>query len=192
MTMKEEMTLKMDALIVKTARNEKGMILLTVLILIFISTLLGVIALNSTNVEIQISGYEKRVSNAFSAAEAGVDLGVLVIENTLKDGTLAPLGMTIFGKPIAMDTIIQLGGEINDQENAYDEDTVDRSDANFAPDLAISDFKGVAVNVDIDRLFLEVLSGNAMEMAMGYEGRGTGAASGGVSIYYRIASAGEN
>ena len=177
----------------KTLNNEDGMILLTVLILMFIATLLGVISINSSTIEVQISGNEKRVSTSFAAAEAGIDLAIPIIEQSLAAGSLTPSSFSVSGNAVDMDTVIypgtnktQLYNEIADPAFSYNDDTTENPDI-YIEDLGV----GVEVSIDIDRLYSTVIAGGALEFAMGYEGVGAGAAGGGVIVYYRITSAGK-
>lgn len=163
--------------------NEKGVILLTVLILLFIGTLIGVIALNNSTVEIQIAAYENKVSTLFATTEAGLDLAVPIIEETLDRGALTPSSMTIGGHTVTPAS--NLLGEILNVANVYDTDT-----AAGSPDISIPTLEGSEIKIDIDRLYTEVIPGGALEMAAGYEGEGKGAAGGGMAIYYRIHSRG--
>ena len=178
--------------LVKTLRNEDGMILLTVLILMFIATLLGVISINSSTIEVQISGHEKKTSTSFAAAEAGIDLSIPIIEQSLISGKLTPSAFSVVdsagvSRAVTMDwDNDQLYKEISDPDYANDTDTTESA----TPDISIPDLGGVVVNIDIDRLYSEVIAGGALEFAMGYEGVGAGAAGGGVALYYRINSAG--
>jgi len=168
----------------KNLKNEKGMILLTVLILMVIITLLGTIAINSSTIEVQISGNEKRIATAFAGAEAGLGVSVPVIESTLDVGYLKPAPGSFTLSGVTMDET-NLANEILDPAHSYDPDTTS------TPDISIPSLGGVKVNVDIDRLFSEAIAGGALEFAMGYEGVGAGAAGGGVAVYYRISSSGK-
>lgn len=183
----------------KTLNNEDGMILLTVLILMFIATLLGVISINSSTIEVQLAGNEKKVSTAFAAAEAGLDLSIAVIELSLAEKKLYPSSFNVLDRDgvaqgVVMDTAIspgtsktQLYNEIADPTFSNDTDTTESATPDiFIPDLGV----GVEVSIDIDRLYSEIIAGGALEFAMGYEGVGAGAAGGGVAVYYRINSAG--
>jgi len=155
----------------RTLNNERGAILITTLLLIVIITLIGIIAINTATVDIQISGQTKRSSMAFGGAEAGVDLAIPVIENTLADGALPsmPSGFT-YGSDLVAE--IQTDPTI--------------SDPAFDTDITISNINGVRVDVDIDRLYKYIIPGGALEFASGYEGIGAGAAGGGVGVLYRI------
>jgi len=70
----------------KLYNNEKGAILITMLLLMVIVTLIGVIAINTATVDIQITGNTKRESIAMGAAEAGIDLSIPIIENSVSAG----------------------------------------------------------------------------------------------------------
>lgn len=152
----------------KTINNERGAILITILLLMAIVTLIGIIAINTATVDIQISGQTKRSSMAFGGAEAGVDLAIPVIENALANGALPP-GLT-YGPDLL--------AEIQSDPTV--------SDPAFDTDITVSNLNGVAVNVDIDRLYVYVIPGSSLEFASGYEGIGAGAAGGGVGVLYRI------
>ena len=177
----------------KTFNNEDGMILLTVLILMFIATLLGVISINSSTIEVQLAGNERQVSTSFAAAEAGIDLAIPIIEQSLAFGTLTPSSFSVTGsdgvaREVEMDMVNeQLYKEISDPSYSYDDDTT----GSTIPDIYIEDLGGAEVKIDIDRLYANIIEGGALEFAMGYEGVGAGAAGGGVEVYYLIASAGE-
>lgn len=172
----------------KTFNNEKGAILITMLLLMVIVTLIGVIAINTATVDIQISGNLKRVSTAMQGAEAGVDLSIPIIENTLAVGQLTTSStatvLTIGSLTTIDDGATNLGSEIQN-------DQVDPELSNFIADISIADIgQGVAVNVDIDRLYSYALPGGSLEFASGYEGTGAGAGGGGVGVLYSIDSQG--
>ena len=163
--------------------NERGAVLITTLLLIVIITLIGLIAINTATVDIQISGQTKRSSMAFGGAEAGVDLAIPVIEGTLASGALVPPAPT--GIITALDTgaAPNLLGEITASSD-YNTDT-----ASGSPDIT-AELNGVDVQIDIDRLYSYQLPGGAIEFAAGYEGVGAGAAGGGTGVIYRIDSQG--
>lgn len=170
----------------KQIRNENGMILVTVILLMAIVALLGVIAINTSTVDIQISGNMRRMSSAFSGAEAGTDLAVPVIERTLAAGELDPTSIS--------DGTVDGGGDLATEITGGSDYNMDS--ASGSPDLEYTlsgpDENGgsVQVQVDIDRMYAYTLPGGAMEFASGYEGTGAAAAGGGIGILYRITSEG--
>jgi Tfp pilus assembly protein PilX len=167
----------------KKLRNEEGVILLTVILLMAVIALLGVLTINTTTVDLQISGNQRRASIAFSGGEAGTDLAQPIIERTIDAGTLTPTTVsdgTVDPNPLAG---IGLGTEITGG-NDYNADTPYAN-----PDLTIS-VGDATVNVDIDRLYSYTLPGGALEFASGYEGTGAAAAGGGIGVLYMIDSVG--
>jgi four helix bundle protein len=177
--------------------NEKGAILITMLLLMVIVTLLGVIAINTSTIDIQITGHSKREALALQGAEAGIDLSIPIIESTLAMGQLSTSTTTVstafifssgsgsgYGTAGATLDTVSLSTEITGGSD-YNTDT-----AAASPDIAITDLKGVDVNVDIDRLYSYALAGGSLEFASGYEGAGAGAGGGGVGILYGIDSQG--
>jgi len=163
--------------------NENGTVLISMLLLLAVVTIVSIIALNTTTVELQIMGNLKKSSMSFSSAEAGVDLSIPSIENTILLGTLYPTSLVVSGATATMD-IVNLGDELLGKR-LYDPDT-----ASSSPDFYISKLNGVVVSVDVDRLYSGLLPGGSAEMASGYEGIGVSAAGGGTAIYYRITSLG--
>ncbi len=177
-----------------TLNNEKGTILITMILLMVIVTLIGVIAINTATVDIQISGNLKRVSTAFEGAEAGVDLSIPIIENTIAGGALTTSSS---GVSYTIGTLANLDdGSANDKDTTLleseiltDQSATELSD--FNADITIADIgQGIAVSMDIDRLYSYALPGGSLEFASGYEGVGAGAGGGGVGILYGIDSQG--
>lgn len=169
--------------------NQRGAILITMLLLMVIVTLLGVIAINTSTIDIQITGYAKRESLAFQGAEAGIDLSIPVIEQTIAEGTLTPTTI-----PITIGTTTTNYSLTGDPPNLASEILNDQPASElsaFNADISISNVgQGVEVKVDIDRLYSYALPGGSLEFAAGYEGVGAGAGGGGVGILYSIDSQG--
>lgn len=162
--------------------NQRGIILITVLLLLLIVTLLGIIAVDTSTVDLQISGNVKRGSIAFEGAEAGVDLSVPVIEQTMANGTLTPASITVEGTAATIDG--SLVTEITTQ-------STDAEKTAFDGDITGITLQNVAVNVDIDRLYSVSVEGSSNEFAAGYEGVGAGAAGGGIGVLFRVTSRGK-
>jgi Na+-transporting methylmalonyl-CoA/oxaloacetate decarboxylase gamma subunit len=62
--------------------NEKGVALIIVLLMLLILTLIGISAISTTTFETNISGNERVGTNAFYAADAGVQMGLNQLPNT--------------------------------------------------------------------------------------------------------------
>lgn len=177
----------------KTLRNQNGMILVTVLLLMMVVAILGTIAINTSTIDIQIFGNLKKSSETLESGEAGVEISIPIIERSLSAAELEPTQITVNGSTRCLDkvggdcsssTANNLGLELTGGSN-YDADSTTSN-----PDLKMPMAGGVEVTVDIDRLYSYTLPGGALEFASGYEGVGAAAAGGGVGVLYRITSEG--
>lgn len=178
-------------------KNQDGMILVIVMLLMMVVAILGTIAINSSTVDVQITGNLKKSTESLAVAEAGVELSVPIIERTLAAGGLDPASFQVSGsngtpKTVCLDkvggdcsseTVNELAEEISGGKD-YDPDT-----PGTAADFAVTR-DGTTATVDIDRLYAYTLPGGAMEFASGYEGVGAAAAGGGIGVLYRITSEG--
>lgn len=167
----------------KAKHGQQGFVLILVLVLMVIMTLLGIMVIDFSTIDLQITGNQKRVSITLEGADAGLDLSIPVIEKTLEDGALDAAALTDSGIVTAVDTT-DLLDELTGMAN-LDPDT-----ASASPDLTMASLGGIEVKVDIDRLISDILAGGALEFASGYEGIGAGAAGGGISVLYRVTSHG--
>ncbi len=168
--------------------NEKGTILISMLMLLVIVTILAVIALSMTSVELQVMGNLKKTDRTLNAAEGGVELGHAVIEATLQAGQLAPSSIAGVGVDVVSSgtRTYSLADEILGKQNYYPDTAYDPNPANMQPNLTFSSVGGTAVYVDIDRLYTTTVPGSALEFASAYDGIGVSAGGGGAVIYYRI------
>lgn len=153
------------------------MILAMVLMLMAVIAILGVMAINTSTIDIQIFGNQKRGSESFEMAQAGVDVSIPIIENTLNNGTVP-----VFNSPHPITLATDVGSEVLGAAVSTD------SISNL-PDVTVTT-GGATAKADIDRLFTQALAGGSLEFAGGYEGVGASAAGGGTSILYRIRSEG--
>jgi len=167
----------------KSVNNQRGFVLVMVLGLMVIMTLLGIMVIDFSTIDLQITGNQKQAAIAVEGADAGLDLSIPVIEGTLQGGVLDAAAITDLGVVTAVDTT-DLEDEINGAKS------LDADTAAASPDLTMDDLGGVTVQVDIDRMISDVLPGGAMDFASGYEGIGSGASGGGVQVLYRVQSQG--
>lgn len=159
-------------------KNEEGMVLAMVLMLMVVIAVLGAMAINTSTIDVQIFGNQKRSSEAFEVAQAGVDVSIPIIENTLIDGAIPDFSALpeIVLHPDTGDEILGTA--------------VENDGVNNLPDVTVTMSNGTISRSDIDRLYTQAIAGGAMEFAGGYEGTGASAAGGGTAILYRIRSEG--
>ena len=58
---------------IKCLNNEKGVALITSIMLLSLLTIIGFSAMNSSDIELRIAGNERAATQAFNLAEAGID-----------------------------------------------------------------------------------------------------------------------
>ncbi|MDF1580788.1 MAG: pilus assembly PilX N-terminal domain-containing protein [Desulfuromonadales bacterium] len=167
-----------------SVRNESGVILITVLLLMLIMTFLGIMVIDTSTIDMQIAGNFKRTTTAFEGAEAGVEIAIPIIERTMFNGSMLPYNsLTTSPNLIDPDLVSEITGSLNNSSDHFCGGSVD-------PDIVIADLNGVKIEVDIDRLLSDTVAGGAIEFASGYEGVGAGAAGGGNQVLFRIVSQG--
>lgn len=160
-------------------KNEEGMILGMVLMLMVVIAVLGIMAVNTSTIDIQIFGNQKRSSESFEVAQGGVDVSIPIIENTLIDGASPDF--------TALPAIV-LEGSVGDEILGVPDSPAE--DNAQLDDVTVTMAGGATARVDIDRLYTQALAGGSLEFAGGYEGVGASAAGGGTAILYRIKSEG--
>lgn len=161
--------------------DERGIALLTVVLLLVALTVIGIAAMTVTGMENKMAGYGRSAETVSSAAEACMGTAVKIIQDTIDAGALPasyldnanPTGPV----PNANATLLQQ--EIMGQSD----NNPDSADASPNTTATLFNF---AVRGDIDRLYAAPKVGGALQFAGGYEGTAGGAAGGGVDIYYRI------
>ncbi len=162
----------------KRLKNEEGMILVMVLVLMMVIAVLGVMAINTSTIDIQIFGNQKRSSESFEVAQAGIEVSIPIIENTLLDGEVPDF--------TALPEIV-LDGDVGDEVLGV---VVSDDSVSNLPDVTVTMAGGANARTDIDRLYAQPVAGGSLEFAGGYEGVGASAAGGGTAILYRIRSEG--
>jgi hypothetical protein len=165
-------------------RNERGIILVTVMVLLLVVTFIGMISISTTTTGITIGGNKNLKKRNMHAGESGIEYSVPLIGETVYEREF----------PIAYDalrsaSVTNIVNEITGNPSDIDlDDTIDSADPTsgiFAPDLAFP-VGGTTVNTDIDFLYATTLQGSSIEYASGYLGVGKGISSAGAIIHYRI------
>jgi hypothetical protein len=155
--------------------NEKGSTLIYSVLILLLLTVIGIAATNTSTLEILISGNDKLHKMAFHESDGGTEVGIELVEQNIYmagfDATdLAGLGDINATNPILyFNTTAVMASDIN-------------RDAYFP--------KNYGGNEPHTNLTIggntELSTGNAMQMAAGYEGIGKGAAGGGAYKIYDI------
>jgi Tfp pilus assembly protein PilX len=158
--------------------NEKGYILITVLLLLLVLTVVGMTAIGTSTIENVLSGNIRLREQNLSKAEAGADISASVIEHVVREEDTVGFANIVKDANLANELIV----------NDFDTDEADTNpDVSFPIDNPAGDPDNV--NVDIDKMMVSWMFGSSVEFASGYEGIGK---SGGAGFYtfHRINSTG--
>lgn len=168
--------------------DDRGIALMTVLVLMLILTVLGIAAVTVTGMENRIAGFQRTTEVAADAAESCMSTSVKIIQLAIEQGSVPAAVVSATGPvPTGAETSanpslsMEIRGELGAENHA---DTVGGSGA-MGPDYSQT-INGYSVLGDIDRLYLQAKSGSGMQFAAGYEGVGMGSATGGSEVLYRV------
>jgi Tfp pilus assembly protein PilX len=167
--------------------SEKGMAMLTVMLLLIIMTVLGLTAITVTGLENRMAGNVLGQETATVAAESCVGTAVNIIQQTIAASAL-PANYYGSGGPVPASNATTLYNEIlgiSGYENYADVAV----GSGAAPNTSVS-IAAYAVSGDIDRLFAKAKVGSGMQFASASEGLGGGA--GGFEVEYRIDCTAQN
>ena len=170
------------------AKNEQGIAMLTVLLIMLMMTVLGISAITVTGLENRMAGSVTSMEAATAAAESCAGIGVNIIQQTIDPyggaGTL-PAAFLSNATPVA-GPVPQTNATLLTQEimGSSDNNSDFPDGTGSAPNLdqTIGAFR---VYGDIDRLYIKGSAGSGMQQFAGYEGTGSSAV-GSSNIYYRI------
>ena len=159
--------------------NPDGLVTMAALLFLIILTIVGTSAISSSTMEVQIATNDEIHKMTFYAADGGADLGTELVELNIA----CPTGFA--NDNLAIDTINVIDKDFWMQQPDENDDVPLPSDTER--DVLIGDNAGNHTNLSIaGRTGFGV--GAAIEMAAAYEGKGKAAASGGVTLDYRIYS----
>ncbi len=191
-------------------RGEQGFVLVMALIALVVLSLIGLAAMNTSNIEKTIAQNINEAEKNFYGADGGTEAGIEILEWNLS----SPLGFNGTGiDDTNPGTFWPIGGlQISDSKFAYDQNENDLPwdpvaaglnpgaafDANYVASdgarsiripetMAIANDGAPHTNVAIYGT-TTLGAGSAIQMGAGYEGKGRGAAGGGSVINYQINS----
>jgi Tfp pilus assembly protein PilX len=156
-------------------RNEKGMILVVVMIMMILVTGLGIMIISSTTSNITVTGNRRLKNDNLYAGESGIDISGPFIEDTsFERSILQKYSSFSFSSDVTQEIL----AEVIDRDDTGD-------NALSSPDVTFT-LSGKNINIDVDYLYATTAAGGAIEYASGYEGAGKGLGQAGAEIYYRV------
>jgi hypothetical protein len=160
--------------------NSDGAVTIAALLILAVLTIIGISSISTSTIEVQIATNDKVHKMAFYAADGGSQLGTELLE--LNIACAAGFANDI---PVNNITVVDLDFWMQgDTDKPAD---ISDYSSDTERDVQIDAAAGTHTNLSIyGETALGV--GGAIEMAAGYEGKGKGAAGGGVSLLYDIYS----
>jgi hypothetical protein len=164
-------------------KNERGIALVTITLIIILVTAIIAMALNISEIEINLASTNRRTTQGFHAAESGAELSIPVIKDTLLQNAIPTYGSSgvvvdprnLIGSTSIPDFVEELAsgvGSLNDS-------------AKSNPNMTITSISGQTIKVDVDYEASVDLAGSEFEeFGIRYHRKvgGTGCASG--TLYY--------
>ena len=171
--------------------DQRGVALLTGMLIMIIMTVIGIASITLTGLENRLAGFVRSGEAASVAAESCLHSAVRTIETgiryseipaELKDNA-SPAG------PVPNANAATLFNEISGAtgyESYGDVLPATYPNFNIGVPNPLTTLNNFVVQGDIDRLQSKQAAGGSLLMLQGYEGLGSGAASGGLEILYQI------
>ena len=163
--------------------NSNGGVTIAALLILAVLTIIGISSISTSNMEVQIATNDKVHKMAFYAADGGAELGTELLELNIA----CPSGFASDNLPINNVTVVDRDFWMQDDEPKDASDNVIPYPSDTEHDVQIDGATGPHTNLSIFGA-TSFGVGGAIQMAAGYEGKGKGAAGGGVSLLYQIFS----
>ncbi len=170
-----------------TRSDERGVALLTVMMVLLMLTVLGIAAITVSGLENNMAGLQRTMEASGQAAESCLGTGANIIQQVFlpENGTQVPallLDNNAPPGPVPNGNKTVLENElIGNPENLTDVPT----GTGAAPNLRMT-VGPYAVAGDIDRLYVKMKAGTGQMQFSAYEGTGVGSGANGVDAYFRI------
>jgi Tfp pilus assembly protein PilX len=168
-------------------KNEQGIAMMTVLLVMLMMTVLGISALTVTGLENRMAGSMTSMESATAAAESCTGTGVNLIQQTIDPyGGAGTLPTAFLSNATPAGPVPQTNATVLNQEimGSSDNNSDIPDGAGAVPNL-VQTVGAYTVNGDIDRLYIKGSAGSGMQQFAGYEGTGNSAV-GSSNIFYRV------
>jgi Tfp pilus assembly protein PilX len=158
-------------------KNQQGIAMLSILMLMLILTVLGIGAMTITGIENRVTGFASSMEASSAASDACVSTGVKVIQQVLDVSN----GMSV---PTAL------------LDNQISGDSTAAADAPIGPPFPpgivaavpnlVQTVGAYSVAGDIDFLYRKPRAGSGQQFGAAYDGTAVGGGAGGVDMFYRV------
>ena len=166
--------------------DERGFVLVAAMLMLLILTIIGISALNTSNMEIQIASNDRRRKEVLSQADGGTQLGIRLVEENL--GT--PNGFTALTAGVlnnTNNTVLIANVSLSKNEVLALPSDATRDAAYYSEGYNPIQPNTQHTNITASGV-TQTTPGSGLQMVAGYEGKGKGTAGGGGQIRYTISS----
>ncbi|NOX19817.1 MAG: hypothetical protein GXO99_00930 [Nitrospirae bacterium] len=150
--------------------ENRGYILVTTLLLLVVLTVIGMAALSTSRLENILSGNIRLRSKAFTGADSATEIAIPIIHQAVRTQNITGYASIVNDNTLATEL----------RTTAFD----NTDSVTVNPDITVN-INDIAVNIDVDKMYIKRIGGTAIEFASGYEGIGKSGASG-FYAFYRI------
>jgi hypothetical protein len=177
--------------------GQRGVALLTVLLMLMVMTVIGIASITLTGLESRVARSIRAGEAATVAAESCLHTAVITIEQTIANSKVPDnlLSNASPAGPVPNLNATTLVNEILGApgfENYGDVLPGSGATLNLQVPDPSQTLNNFTVQGDIDRLQAKASSGGSLLMVQGYEGLGAGSASGGTEILYQVSCLARN
>lgn len=183
----------LDASVV--VRDDRGMAMLTVMMVLLMLTVLGIAAITASGLGNTMAGLQRTMETSANATESCLGIGANIIQQVFlpENGSQVPVALLDNSSPpgpVPNGNKTVLENElIGNPENHTDVPTGSGAAPNLRIPVPVGSYTVVG---DIDRLYVKMRAGTGQQQFSAYEGTGVGAGSNGVDAYFRISCVGTN
>lgn len=175
------------AIMAGPARNQRGMALISALLLLLVISLLAVGLSMDSSMDVRMAAYQNFKGRAFGSAESAMITAGDILEDNISDTGWSgnPDPFTYPNLSPEYDDLVAGDIKINGNGTFY---LVENPD--LAPTISMTgEIQGTAA---IQKVVAKLAKGGAMQVAAGYAGMGKGLGGGGAHIIYNVEVAGSD
>jgi len=173
--------MKIDAILCRPLSGERGMALVSALLLLLVISLLAVGLSMDASMDVRAAGSQRFKATSFANAEAGLVASLDILEDNIYDvGWVNPSPPDPFEFPNLSD--IYDGSLDIEQDGVFYMD--ENPDPN--PNRIMSMTGDLNAEIITQRLYSDLNEGGAVQVAGGYGGAGKSLSSGGAKIIYNV------
>ena len=181
--------MKETAVPLKIIGDQRGMALISALLLLLVVALMSVGVSMDTSMDVRIAAYQRFKVRSFGFAESGIMAATDILEDNIHEaGSWDASTDDIIYPNLSSNYDDGDGGTVKikqGQGSFY-------MNANADEDIALEMTGDIKAEVTFQRLVTKLATGGAIQMAAGYAGLGKGAGAGGANLIYNVMATGSD